>query len=64
MLAGQTIAGASVSLTVTVNEQVAVFPAPSVAVQITVVVPTANMLPEAGEHKMDEPGQLSEEEAT
>ena len=36
---------------VTVNEQLDVFPAPSVAVQVTVAVaPTVNVLPDAGEH--------------
>jgi hypothetical protein len=33
---------------VTVNEHVAVFPAPSVAVQVTVVVPTGNADPDGG----------------
>src|SRR5687767_8648994 len=40
MLAGQVITGACVSLTVTVNEQVAVLPAASRAVYVTVVTPT------------------------
>ena len=48
MLAGQLITGAVLSLTVTVNEQAAVLPAPSVAVAVTVVVPRANVLPLAG----------------
>ena len=38
--AGQVILGASLSLTVTVNEQSSVFPASSVAVKVTVVVPS------------------------
>jgi hypothetical protein len=59
ILAGHESTGASVSLTVTLNEHVAVFPAPSVAVHVTTVVPTANELPDAGEHSMAEPGQLS-----
>ena len=37
------------SFTVTVNEQVDVLPAASVAVAVTVVGPKANTLPEAGE---------------
>ena len=37
------------SFTVTVNEQVPVLPAESVAVQVTVVVPTGKVEPDAGE---------------
>ena len=48
MSAGQTMAGAWVSLTVTVNEHIAELPDGSVAVQVTVVVPTAKNEPEAG----------------
>jgi hypothetical protein len=48
MLAGQVIAGGCVSLTVTVNWQLAVWPEVSVAVQVTVVVPFWNVDPEAG----------------
>jgi len=48
-----------VSLTVTVNEQEAVFPEPSVAVQVTVVTPLANVDPDAGAHSTVAPGQLS-----
>jgi hypothetical protein len=47
MFEGHVIAGASLSNTVTVNEQVAVLPALSVAVQVTVVTPTVKVLPEA-----------------
>jgi len=39
MLAGQLMTGFSVSVTVTVNEQLDVLPAASVAVLVTVVVP-------------------------
>ena len=46
--AGHVIEGGCVSLTVTVNEQVAVLPAPSVAVAVTVVVPFGKLEPEAG----------------
>jgi hypothetical protein len=53
------ITGASVSFTVTLNEQVAVFPEASVAVQVTVFVPIGNVLPEEGAHKTVTPGQLS-----
>jgi hypothetical protein len=42
------MAGASVSLTVTVNEQVLVLPDGSVAVQVTVFVPRANVEPDGG----------------
>lgn len=47
-LAGQVTVGACVSFTVTVKVQLAVLPAKSVAVEVTVVVPTANTLPLAG----------------
>jgi len=57
--AGQITAGGVVSLTVTVNEQEAVFPDPSVAVQVTVVTPLANVDPDAGAHSTVAPGQLS-----
>ena len=46
--AGQDATGASVSLTVTVNAQMFVFPLASVAVQTTVVTPLAKALPLAG----------------
>lgn len=48
-LAGQVMDGACVSLTVTVKEQVAVLPAASVAVDVTVVgTPTGKKVPLAG----------------
>jgi hypothetical protein len=50
IFAGQVMEGASVSFTVTWNEQDEVLPAPSVAVQVTVVVPTENTVPDAGLH--------------
>ncbi len=60
MFAGQApIEGACVSFTVTVNEQAAVLPDPSVAVHVTVVVPLVNVEPEAGVHTTLAPGQLS-----
>ena len=46
--AGQTICGAWVSLTVTVNVQTFVLPDASVAMLVTVVVPIGNVEPEAG----------------
>src|SRR5687767_5065135 len=55
ILAGQMMTGGCVSFTVTVNEQVAVFPAASAAVYVTVVTPTLNvraprlLIPVAGE---------------
>ena len=42
------IVGAVVSVTVTWNEPGAVLPLASVAVQLTVVVPTGNFVPELG----------------
>jgi hypothetical protein len=48
MFAGDTIFGFSVSLTVTVKLQTAELPAPSVAVQVTVVVPRGNAVPDGG----------------
>jgi hypothetical protein len=45
----QEICGASVSLTLTVNEHIAVLPDVSVAVQVTVVMPTGKNTPGAGE---------------
>ena len=47
------------SVTVTVKLQVAVLPAASVAVLVTVVVPTAKLLPLAGALATVTPGQLS-----
>jgi hypothetical protein len=61
MSAGQTMAGAWVSLTVTVNEHIAELPDGSVAVQVTVVVPTAKNEPEAGaQTTVVIPAQLSD----
>jgi len=48
MFAGTVTAGFVVSKTVTVRFAVPVLPAPSVAKQVTVVVPRGNVLPEAG----------------
>jgi len=48
MLLIAAITGASLSFTVTVNEQVEVLPDASVAVVFTVVVPVGKKLPEAG----------------
>ena len=60
MLLGQVIDGASVSFTVTVKEHAAEeFPLASVAVQVTVVVPFANVEPEGGLQVAVAPGQLS-----
>jgi hypothetical protein len=59
IFAGQLATGASASATVTVNAQMLVFPAASVAVQTTVVTPLAKALPLAGTHRMLSPGQLS-----
>ena len=60
MFAGHVTVGACVSLTVTVNEQLAEFLLASVTVQFTVVVPFANVDPDAGLHDGEAtPGQLS-----
>ena len=45
MFEGQVMIGSSLSVTVTVNVHTSVFPAGSVAVAVTVVVPTGNALP-------------------
>lgn len=62
MLAGQVIAGACVSFTVTVNEHAEVLGgvAVSLTVQVTVVTPFANVVPDAGvQIGVATPGQLS-----
>ena len=59
MLAGQVIDGGCVSFTVTVNEQLVVFPLGSVAEQLTVVVPFGNAEPEGGLQTTTRFGQLS-----
>ena len=59
MFAGHVTVGACVSLTVTVKVHVPVFIAASVAVHVTVVVPMANVEPDAGTHATVAPGQLS-----
>jgi hypothetical protein len=41
------------------NEQLAVLPEPSVAVQLTVVVPAGNIEPDGGLQEDVAPGQLS-----
>src|SRR6266704_2603174 len=48
MSAGTVTTGAVESTTVTVKELMPVFPLPSLAEQVTVVVPSAKLLPEAG----------------
>ena len=45
---------------VTVNVQLLALPVLSVAVQVTVVVPTGNAVPDAGVQKERTPEQLSE----
>ncbi len=54
IFAGQVIAGAILSFTVTVKEQVAVLPAASVTVEFTVVTPLGKKLPLAGTDTTDE----------
>src|SRR5438552_4272777 len=53
------MAGGWVSLTVTVKVQPAVLPEPSVAVQVTVLVPLAKVEPLVGAQLAVTPGQLS-----
>ena len=48
MLAGHEITGGSISFTVTLKLHVAVLPPASVALYVTVVVPTGNTEPDAG----------------
>src|SRR5437899_11473728 len=48
MSEGTVTTGAVESTTVTVKELMPVFPLPSLAEQVTVVVPSAKLLPEAG----------------
>ncbi len=59
MSAGSARAGAVVSCTVTVNDPDELLPAASVAVQVTVVVPSGNVLPDAGEQTTTGDGSLS-----
>jgi hypothetical protein len=59
MLDGQLTVGACVSWTVTVKEQVAVRPAASLAVQVTVVAPSENVEPEGGAQTTTGKPQLS-----
>src|SRR5437762_1302746 len=59
MLAGQMAAGASVSLTVMLKLQLAVLPEASMAVQVTLLVPLANVLPLVGLQLTVTPEQLS-----
>jgi hypothetical protein len=56
MLVGQVIVQ---FCTVIVNEQFALFPAASVAEQVTVVVPGLKQVPDAGVQETVTPGQLS-----
>jgi hypothetical protein len=59
MLDGQAMVGFSLSLTVTLNEQLAVLPLVSVAVQLTGVVPFGKEEPDDGVQATVTPGQLS-----
>jgi len=60
MLAGQVIVGACISFTVTVKLQLELLPDASLTEQLTVVMPLANVAPEAGLHVgAPTPGQLS-----
>jgi hypothetical protein len=59
MFIGHMMVGFCVSLTVTVNMHIAIFIEASVAVHVTVVVPTLNIEPDVGLHITVAPGQLS-----
>jgi hypothetical protein len=64
MLAGTVTVGGVVSCTVTTKESEPVLLWESVAVQVTVVVPKPNVLPDAGEQPGEmEPSTMSEAEA-
>ena len=57
---GQVMLGFCVSFTFTVNEQELELPCASVTVHVTVVAPTANVLPDGGvQLGVPTPGQLS-----
>jgi hypothetical protein len=60
MFAWLLLVGGCVSLTPTVKEQLAEFPAASVAICVTVVVPTGKKEPDAGLACTVTPGQLSD----
>ncbi len=55
----RSMTGGSVSLTITWNDAVAVFPDASRAVHVTVVVPSGNRLPDKWLHAEVTPGALS-----
>ena len=58
--AGQVIVGGCVSLTVTVNVQLAILPEASLTAHVTVVMPLEKVEPERGLHTAaPTPGQLS-----
>jgi len=63
-LPGQTMDGGATSTTRTWKLHVAVFPAASVAVHVTVVTPSGKMEPGGGVHAVVTPGQLSLEVGT
>ena len=60
MFVGQVISGGVVSRTVTVKLQLLALPEPSVAVQVTVVMPRGRHEPEGGLQAAVTPGQLSD----
>lgn len=53
MLAGTLTVGLPLSVTTTLNEALPVLPCESVALQVTPVVPSPNVLPEDGEQSDD-----------
>jgi hypothetical protein len=59
MFAGTVIVGGVVSWTVMWKDAVEVFPAASLAVQVTVVVPSGNVEPDAGVHENEVTATLS-----
>jgi hypothetical protein len=64
IMLGSLSSWSATSKVVTVNEQVAVLPEASVAVQVTVVVPVGKQVPEGGAQATTTPGQLSDAVAT
>jgi hypothetical protein len=58
-LGGQVIVGGVVSLTVTLKLQFAVLPDPSLALQLTAVIPFGKVEPDGGLQEAVAPGQLS-----
>src|SRR5688572_22045796 len=59
MFAGQAIVGRSLSTTRTAKEQLSTLPEESVAMQVTIFVPSGKLEPLGGSQTTSPPGQLS-----